>query len=47
VARFSAALDDDLDTPLAVRVLRDAVERKDARAARWMLGILCGHAALR
>jgi len=47
VARFSAALDDDLDTPLAVRVLRAAVERRDARAARWMLGILCGDAALR
>jgi cysteinyl-tRNA synthetase len=46
VAEFSAALDDDLDTPRAVRALRTAVERKDASAARWMLGILCGDAAL-
>jgi cysteinyl-tRNA synthetase len=47
VAEFSAALDDDLDTPRAVRALRAAVRRKDAGAARWMLGILCGDAALR
>src|SRR5207249_2978733 len=47
VAEFSTALDDDLDTPRAVRTLRAALERKDATAARWMLGILCGDAALR
>jgi len=47
VGEFSAALDDDLDTPRAVRALRAALRRKDARAARWMLGILCGSAALR
>jgi cysteinyl-tRNA synthetase len=47
VAEFSAALDDDLDTPRAVRALRMAVRRGDASAARWMLGVLCGGAALR
>ena len=47
VAEFSTALDDDFDTPRAVRTLRAALERKDAAAARWMLGILCGDAALR
>jgi L-cysteine:1D-myo-inositol 2-amino-2-deoxy-alpha-D-glucopyranoside ligase len=47
VARFSAALDDDLNTPLAVRVLREALGRRDAWAAGWMLDILCGDAALR
>jgi L-cysteine:1D-myo-inositol 2-amino-2-deoxy-alpha-D-glucopyranoside ligase len=47
VAEFRAALDDDLDTPRAVRALRAAVRRGDAPAARWMLGILCGGAALR
>ncbi len=45
VAAFSAALDDDLDTPRALRVLRAAVRRGDAAAARWMVGILCGGAA--
>ena len=44
---FSTAMDDDLDTPRAIRALQAAVERKDAQAARWMLGILCGTAALR
>jgi len=47
VAEFAAAMDDDLDTPRAVRVLRAAVRRRDADAARWMTGILCGTAALR
>jgi L-cysteine:1D-myo-inositol 2-amino-2-deoxy-alpha-D-glucopyranoside ligase len=45
-AEFAAALDDDLDTPRAVRALRVAVRRGDADAARWMTGILCGGAAL-
>src|SRR5438309_6002900 len=44
---FSTAMDDDLDTLRAVRALQAAVERKDAQAARGMLGILCGTAALR
>jgi L-cysteine:1D-myo-inositol 2-amino-2-deoxy-alpha-D-glucopyranoside ligase len=46
VEEFSAALDDDLDTPRAVRVLRAAVRRGDAASARWMTSILCGSAAL-
>ena len=46
VADFSAALDDDLDTPRAVRALRAAVRRGDAAAAAWMTSILCGTAAL-
>jgi L-cysteine:1D-myo-inositol 2-amino-2-deoxy-alpha-D-glucopyranoside ligase len=47
VAEFAAALDDDLDTPRALRALRAAVARRDAAAAAWMAGILCGTAALR
>lgn len=43
---FSAALDDDLDTPRAIRALRAAVRRGDQSAARWMTSILCGTAAL-
>lgn len=43
---FAAALDNDLDTPAAVRVLRRAVRRQDAPAAAWMAGILCGTARL-
>jgi L-cysteine:1D-myo-inositol 2-amino-2-deoxy-alpha-D-glucopyranoside ligase len=46
VEEFAAALDDDLDTPRAVRVLRAAVRRRDAAAARWMTSILCGSASL-
>jgi cysteinyl-tRNA synthetase len=46
VREFAAALDDDLDTPRAIRVLRRAVADRDAAAARWMAGILCGDAAL-
>ena len=46
VAEFSTAMDDDLDTPRAVRVLRRAVRRRDAAAAGWMVSILCGHASL-
>jgi L-cysteine:1D-myo-inositol 2-amino-2-deoxy-alpha-D-glucopyranoside ligase len=43
---FDAALADDLDTPRAVRALRAAILRKDAAAARLMLGILVGAASL-
>lgn len=43
---FSAAMDDDLDTPRAVRALRAAIRRRDAAAARWMAAILCGSASL-
>jgi cysteinyl-tRNA synthetase len=46
VEEFAAALDDDLDTPRAVRVLRAAVRRQDAAAASWMTSILCGSASL-
>ena len=46
VAEFSAAMDDDLDTPRAVRALRAATRRRDAAAAAWMAGILCGDASL-
>jgi cysteinyl-tRNA synthetase len=43
---FDAALDDDLDTPAAVRVLRQAVKEKDGGGARRMLEILAGTASL-
>jgi L-cysteine:1D-myo-inositol 2-amino-2-deoxy-alpha-D-glucopyranoside ligase len=43
---FAAALDDDLDTPTAVKVLRQAVKAKDAGAARRMLEVLAGTASL-
>jgi len=46
VARFNDALADNLDTPLAIRLLREAVRERDADAARWMLGILAGTASL-
>ena len=46
VAEFKAALDDDLDTPRAIRALRRATREGDAAAARWMLGILVGGASL-
>jgi L-cysteine:1D-myo-inositol 2-amino-2-deoxy-alpha-D-glucopyranoside ligase len=46
VAEFNAALDDDLDTPRAIRALRRATREGDAAAARWMLGILVGGASL-
>lgn len=44
---FAAAMDDDLDTPGAIRVLARAVDRRQESAARWMASILCGDAALR
>jgi L-cysteine:1D-myo-inositol 2-amino-2-deoxy-alpha-D-glucopyranoside ligase len=43
---FAAALDDDLNSPLAVRCLRRAVNLREESAARWMTSILCGQAAL-
>ena len=46
VARFNNALADNLDTPTALRVLREAVRRREAGAARYMLGILAGSASL-
>ena len=47
IAEFSAALDDDLNTPRAVRALRAAVRRREAAAAAWMAAILCGDASLK
>jgi L-cysteine:1D-myo-inositol 2-amino-2-deoxy-alpha-D-glucopyranoside ligase len=46
-AAFAAALANNLDTPGALRQLQAAVRRKDAAAARQMLAILAGTAALR
>jgi L-cysteine:1D-myo-inositol 2-amino-2-deoxy-alpha-D-glucopyranoside ligase len=46
-AAFAAAMDSDLDTASAVRVLRRAVAAREESAARWMASILCGEAALR
>jgi L-cysteine:1D-myo-inositol 2-amino-2-deoxy-alpha-D-glucopyranoside ligase len=46
VKEFNAALEDDLDTPRAIRVLRRATREGDPAAARWMLGILVGSASL-
>jgi L-cysteine:1D-myo-inositol 2-amino-2-deoxy-alpha-D-glucopyranoside ligase len=43
---FNAALQDDLDTPRAIRALRRATRERDATAARRMLGILVGTASL-
>jgi len=43
---FNAALSDDLDTPRAMRVLRQAIRSRDAAAVRYMLGILAGTASL-
>jgi cysteinyl-tRNA synthetase len=46
IAEFEAAMSDDLDTPRAVRALRAALRQRDAPAAKWMLDILAGSAAL-
>ena len=46
MAEFNAALDDDLDTPRALRVLRLAVKRSEGGAARAMLDTLAGTASL-
>jgi L-cysteine:1D-myo-inositol 2-amino-2-deoxy-alpha-D-glucopyranoside ligase len=45
-AQFNSALADNLDTPRAIRVLRQAVRDRDAESARWMLDILAGTASL-
>jgi len=46
VRRFTEAMDHDLDTLTALRVLRQAVRERDAAAATWMLGVVAGTAAL-
>jgi L-cysteine:1D-myo-inositol 2-amino-2-deoxy-alpha-D-glucopyranoside ligase len=46
IAEFNAALSDDLDTPRALRALRQAIRSGDAAAVRYMLGILAGTASL-
>ncbi len=46
LARFNNALADNLDTPTAIRVLREAVRRREAESARSMLAILAGTASL-
>ena len=46
MAEFDAALADDLDTPRAVRALRQAVRHGDAAAVRAMQDVLLGSAAL-
>jgi L-cysteine:1D-myo-inositol 2-amino-2-deoxy-alpha-D-glucopyranoside ligase len=46
LAEFEAALDDDLDTPRAIRALRVAARRKEGAAARAMLETLAGTASL-
>ncbi len=46
VKEFTSALEDDLDTPRAVRALRAATRHRDAAAARWMMSILVGTASL-
>jgi L-cysteine:1D-myo-inositol 2-amino-2-deoxy-alpha-D-glucopyranoside ligase len=43
---FNAALSDDLDTPRAVRALRNAIRQKDAAAVKKMLAILVGTSSL-
>ena len=46
IKEFNAALSDDLDTPRALRALRQAIRSRDAAAVRYMLGILAGTASL-
>jgi len=46
VRKFTTAMDDDLDTSAALRVLRQAVRERDAPGAGWMLGVLAGSASL-
>ena len=43
--RFTERMDDDLDTPGALLVLREAVRTGDRPAAAWMASILLGTAA--
>jgi L-cysteine:1D-myo-inositol 2-amino-2-deoxy-alpha-D-glucopyranoside ligase len=46
MGEFNTALADDLDTPRAVRTLREALRQRDAAAVRAMLDVLIGGAAL-
>ena len=46
-ADFKAAMDDDLNTPRAIRVLRRALLQRRPAAVRRMAGILCGRASYR
>ena len=46
IKEFNAALSDDLDTPRAVRALRNAIRQKDAAAVKKMLAILVGTSSL-
>jgi cysteinyl-tRNA synthetase len=46
LAEFEAALDDDLDTPRALRAMREAVKKREGAAARAMLDTLGGTASL-
>ena len=46
MAQFKRALEDDMDTPRAVRVLRAALRQSDAAAVRAMLAVLVGTASL-
>jgi L-cysteine:1D-myo-inositol 2-amino-2-deoxy-alpha-D-glucopyranoside ligase len=46
VRRFGDALEDDLDTPAAIRALEAALKAGAADAAAWMLRILAGEASL-
>ena len=46
LAQFEAALDSDLDTPGALRVLRQAVAQREGAAARSMVEVLAGTASL-
>lgn len=46
MAAFEEAMSDDLDTPRAVRALRQAVRVGDGAAAHRMVGILAGSASL-
>ncbi|MFI5282582.1 MAG: class I tRNA ligase family protein [Candidatus Dormibacterales bacterium] len=45
VAEFNAALEDDLDTPRAVRAFRAAVRARDGNAVRAMSSVLLGTAS--
>ena len=46
IGEFEAALDDDLDTPRALRALKRSVSARDGAAARAMLAVLSGAASL-
>jgi hypothetical protein len=46
MAEFRRALADDLDTPRAMRALREALLQRDAHTVSSMLAILVGTASL-